>query len=250
MRVEESYTMKMKMNRIPALALCAAMLLTTAACVGKGITTEDASTCVQVEMDTTYKGSFKGFMDFYSNVTQDDAEAQYDSKIEYEAGYFMEMYGMPDPADTTAVVEPSEMQAVRSRQLYKDIYAKADYTIASSSKQDDGTFAVKVNVKPLDIIKLVDDNFDAGFEDFWTKFDAVDTDSMTDDEFTTWYTDVFTAEYYDTLLDLLEDQIPNMGYGDEKNIVIQVQQAEDGSLFISDEDFSNLDWLIIDYNVE
>jgi len=160
------------------------------------------------------------------------------------------MYGMPDPADTSVIVEPSEMQAVRSRQLYKDIYAKADYTIVSSSKQDDGTFAVKVNVKPLDVIKLVDDNFDAGFEAFWTKFDAVDTDSMSDDELATWYTDVFAAEYYDTLLDLLEDQIPNIGYGDEKNIVIQVQQSEDGSLFISDEDFGNLDWLIIDYNME
>ena len=141
------------------------------------------------------------------------------------------------------------MQAKRSRDLYKDIYAKADYTIASSSKQDDGTFAVKVNVKPMDIIKLVDDNFDAGFEAFWAKFDAVDTDSMSEEEFTNWYTNVFTPEYYDTLLDLLEEQIGNMGYLDEKNIVIQVQQSEDESLFISNEDFSNLDWLIIDYNV-
>lgn len=242
--------MKTKQNRIPALVLCAAMLLTLCACRTSGLSTEDASKCVQVEMDATYKGQFDGFVDFYDNVTTDDARDQYNSKIEYEAGYFMDMYGVPDPADTSVIVEPSELQAKRSRDLYKDIYAKADYSIASSSKQDDGTFAVKVNVKPIDVIKLVDDNFDAAFEAFWTKFDAVDTESMSDDEFTSWYTNTFAGEYYDTLLDLLEEQIPNIGYSDEKNIVIQVQQSEDGSLFISNEDFSNLDWLIIDYNVD
>lgn len=241
--------MKTRMNRLSALVLAGAMILTLASCRTSGLTTEDASKCVQVEMDATYKGEFKEFMDFYSNVTTEDAKAQYDAKIEYEAGYFMEMYGVPSVEDTSLILEPSEMQAKRSRDLYKDIYAKADYTIASSSKQDDGTFAVKVNVKPMDIIKLVDDNFDAGFEAFWAKFDAVDTDSMSEEEFTNWYTNVFAPEYYDTLLDLLEEQIGNMGYLDEKNIVIQVQQSEDESLFISNEDFSNLDWLIIDYNV-
>lgn len=236
-------------SRLVAGVMAIAMTMTLTACRTSGLTTEDASKCVQVEMDATYKGEFKEFMDFYSNVSTEDAKAQYDSKIEYEAGYFMEMYGVPSVEDTSVILEPSEMQAKRSRDLYKDIYAKADYAIASSSKQDDGTFAVKVNVKPVDIIKLVDDNFDAGFEAFWAKFDAVDTDSMSDDDFKDWYTNVFAPEYYDTLLDLLEEQIGNMGYLDEKNIVIQVQQSEEGALFISNEDFSNLDWLIIDYNV-
>ena len=52
------------------------------------------------------------------------------------------------------------------------------------------------------------------------------------------------------MLDLLEAQIPNIGYQDEKSIVIQVQQDEDGSLFISNEDWQNLDALIIDYSAE
>ena len=242
--------MKTKMNRIPVLIVCGAMFLSLCSCRTSGLSTEDASKCVQVEMDATYKGKFDGFVDFYSNVSTQDAKEQYDSKIEYEADYFIDMYGVPSLEDTSVILEPSEMQAKRSRDLYKDIYAKADSTIASSTKQDDRTFAVKVNVKPIDIIKLVDDNFDASFEAFWTKFDAVDTESMSDDEFVTWYSDVFAAEYYDTLLDLLEAQIPNIGYTDEKNIVIQVQQSEDESLFISNEDLQNLDRLIIDYTLD
>lgn len=244
--------MKTKLRRIPALVLCGAMLLSLCACgggKGKGLTTKDATTCVQVELDATYKGKFDGFVDFYSNVTTQDARDQYNAQVEYEAEAFLSGMGVPSPEDENISLEPSEMQAKRARDLYKDIYAKADYSIVSSSKQDDGTFAVKVNIKPLDIFSLVNENYEAGFEDFWAKFDAVDTESMSDEEFETWYVNVYAPEYYDTLLDLLESQIPNVGYKDEKSIVIQVQQSEDGGLFISGEDFGNLDWLIIDYTI-
>ena len=238
-------------KRILSLSLAVLMTLGLTGCRGGDkISTDDAKKCVQVEMDTTYKGDFSGFVDFYSNVTTSDAKEQYDSKIESEAAYFMNLYGVPSPEDRNTALTPSDLQLYRARELYKQIYSRADYTIVSSSKQDDGTYAVKVTVRPLDIIKLVDDNFDAGFEAFWAKFDAVDVDAMTDDEYIDWYTNVLAPEYYDTRLDVLEDQVPDMGTLAEKDIVIQVQLAEDESLFISNEDFSNLDWLIIDYNAE
>lgn len=236
-------------NRIFALILAGVMLLGLTACGGKGMTTEDASKCVQVELDTTYKGKFDGFVDFYSNVTTQDARDQYDANIEGEAYNVLVGLG-PESFDGSGnSVEPSDMQLHRAKELYKEIYAKADYTIASSTKQDDGTFAVKVTIKPLDVLHLVKDNFEAGFDAFFTKFEAVDTESMSDEEFGTWYESTFASEYYDTLLDLIEDQIDSMGYLDEKSIVIQVQQSEDGSLFFSDEDWANLDNLIIDYNI-
>lgn len=237
-------------KNILALVIALAMTASLAACGGGGLTTEDASQCVQVEMDTTYKGNFKGFMDFYSNVTEEDAKAQYDANIEGESDYFFRMYGLTDPEDSSSILAPSEMQTFRARNLYKDIYSRTDYSIASSSKQDDGTFAVKVVVKPINIITLVDDNIEDYFADFVAKFNAVDTESMSDEEFLTWYQDVYAAEYYDTLLDLLEQQIPNIDYLDQKDIVIQVQQDEDGSLFISTEDLGNLDYLLIDYNMQ
>ena len=162
--------------------------------------------------------------------------------------FFLNGMGIPSLEDEDSNVEPSEMQIHRAKELYQDIYAKADYSIVSSSKQDDGTFAVKVTVKPMDIFTLLVNNSDDGFEAFWEKFDAVDTNSMCDEEFATWSTNVFAPEFYDTLLDVLEAQIPDIGYKDEKSIVIQVQQSESGSLYISDEDWQNLDNLIIDYS--
>ena len=80
-------------TKIFAMALTGAMLLSLAACgAGKGMSTEEASECVQVELDTTYKGQFQGFVDFYSNVTTDDAKSQYDANVEGEAYAFL--YGL------------------------------------------------------------------------------------------------------------------------------------------------------------
>ena len=234
-------------KRIAALALAAVMTLGLTACRTDGLSADDAKKCVQVEMDTTYKGDFAGFVDFYSNVSTDDAKEQYDANIEGEVEYFFSIAGPADPEDTYNVVEPSEMQTYRAKQLYKDIYAKRDYTVASASKQDDGTFSVKVNVKPMDILTLVADNMSDHFAEFTAKYDALDLDSMSDEEFLNWYRTVYAPDYYDTLLSLLESQVPNIGYAEERSLVVQVQQSDDGALYISNDDLRNLDNLIIDY---
>ena len=235
-------------KRFFALAAAAVMALSLTACRDGGLSTDDAKECVQVEMDTTYKGSFAGFVEFYSNVSTDDAKEQYDANIEGETDYFFSIAGCTDPEDQYNVVEPSELQLFRAQNLYKDIYAKSDYTVASASKQDDGSFSVKVNIKPLNILNLVVENMESHFADFQAKYDALDLDSMSDEDFLNWYRTVYAPDYYDTLLDLLEAQIPNIGYEEERSIVIQVQQSEDGSLYISTDDLRNLDNLIMDYS--
>lgn len=242
--------MKNLKTTLPALALCGAMLLSLASCREKGITTEDASQCVQVEMDTTYKGIYDGFVDFYENVTTQDAREQHDSNLTAEAQYFFRAFGAPTLDDSDTTVEPSEMQLHRAKEIYGQIYAKSDYTITSSSKQDDGTFAVKMTVKPMNIMELVNQcvENETGFEDFYDKYGEVDLESMAEEELSTWY-DNFVSDYYDTLLSVLGAQIPNIGYEEEKSIVVQVIVDEDTqALYISSDDLHNLDDIIINYN--
>lgn len=230
----------MKKQRILALTLL--LLFSLTAC-GNGISTMDAAQCVQVELDATYKGQFDGFVDFYNNVTREDARTQYQNNTSGEAYNMIMALGMEDFEGET--IEPSELQLHRATELYEEIYAKSDYTVVSS-KQSDGTFAVKVTVRPMDVFQLFSENIDEGFSDFYAKYDAVDTESMTDEEFETWYLEAFVPDYYDTLLDVLEAQIPNIGYLDEKSIVIQVIVSDEGLSF-TQEDWYNLDELIIDY---
>lgn len=231
------------MKKHHLLALSLLLLLGLTAC-DSSISTMDAAQCVQVELDATYKGQFDEFVDFYNNVTREDARTQYQSNTSGEAYNVMMALGLEDFEGET--VEPSELQLHRATELYEDIYAKSDYTVVSSSKQSDGTFAVKVTVRPMDIFQLFSENIDEGFADFYAKYDAVDTDSMTDEEFQTWYLDAFVPDYYDTLLDVLEAQLPDIGYLDEKSIVVQVI-VDDAGLYITQEDWYNLDALIIDY---
>ncbi len=243
--------MKRSFSRLGILFLALSLVFSLSACGGGGkLSTKDASTCVQVEMDATYKGQFDGYLDFYSNVDRSDAVAQHNANLEAEAEYFLNLYGLPQAEDDTSTIPAGDLLAKRARDLFADIYAKASYEILSSTEQDDGTFAVKVSVEPIDIIHLVDADFEDAFAPFWEKFENVDTASMTEEEYIEWYEGAFADAYYEALLDLLEDEIPNIGYLEEKSIVVQVQQDEDQSLFISQEDSSNLDWLVIDYASE
>lgn len=240
-------------TRILPLAAAALMVLGLTACrdLDGGLSTDDAKECVQVELDTTYKGDFAGFVDFYSNVTTQDARDQHDAQLEWEIYNFINTFGVSSWEDDYAAAELSELQMHRAKQLYDDVYAKCDYTVVSSNKQEDGTFAVKVTIKPMNINTLVNNAYEDGFAAFDEKFEAImdEVRAMSAEEQAEWYTNTYVSEYYDTLLDILEDQIPDIGYLDERSIVIQVQQSEDDSLFISDDDLLNLDKLIIDYSL-
>ena len=50
------------------------------------------------------------------------------------------------------------------------------------------------------------------------------------------------------MLDTLEGLIPSLGYLEEQSLVVQVTLGEDNYWSLNEDDFSNLDWLIIDYN--
>ena len=47
---------------------------------------------------------------------------------------------------------------------------------------------------------------------------------------------------------LLESLIPSLGYMEETSILVQVQPDEDGYYYLSEDDFANLDWLVVYYD--
>ena len=242
--------MKTPRKSLLALTMALAMVFALTACDDGGLSKEDASKCVQVEMDCTYKGEFDGFLEYYSNVTKSDAQDQYIANLDGEVNFFLSpaMYGLEDPEDPNSYLSPSDALYARAEDIYKEIYAKSSYTIQPAAKQDDGTYAVKVVVQPIDIISQVNDDFDAHFTDFIARYEDVDAESMSEEEFLDWYVNTYAEDYYTTLLDLLESKVPTIGYLDDKSIVIQVDMGDESNIIITQEDWSNLDNLIIDYN--
>lgn len=205
-----------------------------------------AAEYIEAYLDITYKGKIDGYPEFFG---RQKAREMYEANIRGEAWMFLYGYGIPPLDDSADPQTWSEAQQLRAEALYQEIYAKADYTVDPAVKRSDGTFVVTVRIRPLDIMKLVDDGYDAGFEEFWPKIDGEIDDAayMSDEELEDWYTGAFASAYHDFLLDLLEAQLPHMGYSEERTLEVALQWGEDGELWLEDEEFSRIDEIIIDY---
>ena len=240
--------MKTACKSLLALGMALSMLFALTACDDGGLSKEDASKCIQVEMDTTYKGEFDGFLDYYSNMTKSDALDQYTNNLTGEVSNFLYMFGLDDPNGVEAYLSPSDGLVSRAEELYKEIYAKSSYEVQPATKQDDGTYAVKVVVQPIDILHQVYEASETYFADFFARYEEVDTDSMSEEEAMDWFVNTYAEDYYATLIDLLESKVPTIGYLDDKSIVIQVDMDDEYNVLVTDEDWMTLDKLIIDRN--
>lgn len=239
--------MKKRSKTMAALGLLLALGLTLTGCANitavmggaLGGGKIDAKAYMQGQLDEIYLGKFDP--DYLEMVDTTEAAAQetYDGGMEAEVESFNYYFGVEFPAEeyTTRMVE-----------LYKQAYAKADYTVVSSAEQDDGSYSVKITVRPLDIIQLMNENYGTFSEEFEAKYADVDAAGMSDEEYATWNETVYDVDYQNGLADLFESLLPEMGYLEEKSIAVQIEKGEDDYYSLNSDDFDNLDLLIIDYS--
>lgn len=215
-----------------ALCLILVMALTLTAC-GGGVTASDAKDLVQGNLDEIYLGKFDPEYLKLVDITEEEARQTYEEGLEVEAemfAYYFDIYNMTDELKEEII------------ELYQEIYAQSKYTVGEASKLDESTFAVKVQVSPLDIFELVVDASEEALQPFFDKYENVDIASMSDEEY-----DAYDKEWADAVLDLCWEKLPEMGYGDERSLVIQVTLDEDDYWVMSGDDFNNLDEIIITY---
>lgn len=219
-------------KRSIALCLVLVMALTLTAC-GGGVTASDAKDLVQGNLDEIYLGKFDPEYLKLVDITEEEARQTYEEGLEVEAemfAYYFDIYNMTDELKEEII------------ELYQEIYAQSKYTVGEASKLDESTFAVKVQVSPLDIFELVVDASEEALQPFFDKYENVDIASMSDEEY-----DAYDKEWADAVLDLCWEKLPEMGYGDERSLVIQVTVDEDDYWVMSGDDFNNLDEIIITY---
>lgn len=200
----------------------------------------DAAAYIQGQLDEMYLGKFDPDYLKMVEITEAEAKATYDNNVTIESDYFISLF---------EIDYPTEVLKTRLKNLYKQIYAKADYTVVSSAQQPDGSYSVKVTVRPLDIIRLFYEAAPDVVDAFNAKYDDADIEAMTDAEYDTWYETVYDPAYATVLADLLESLIPKMGYLEERSLAVLIEEdPTDGYYAITDDSLSNLDALIIDYN--
>ena len=218
-------------KRVISLTLSLALLVPLAAC-GGGLSPDDATTYIQGILDENYKGIYDA--EFLEMIDSTETEAQeiYQNSIEVEADFLIG--SLMDNA-------PTEEQRSELIELYKEIYAKASYTVDTATEIDESTYGVKVTVAPIDIFHQLMDEVSSGTT--FTEFNAQYPDTMDDDQYYE-----YEIAWFQLVLDTLRELIPSLGYLEEQSRVVQVTLGDDNYWSLNEEDFNTLDRLIIDYN--
>ena len=218
-------------KRVTALALSLALTIPLAAC-GGGLSPDDAAAYIQGVLDVNYKGIYDPAYLEMVDSSEEEAQETYENSIAVEADFLIASF-----MDN----EPTEEQRQELIEIYKEIYAKASYTVDTATEIDDTTYGVKVTVEPIDVFHQLMDEISGG--DTFAAFNAQYPDTMDDAQYYE-----YEIAWFQLVLDTLRELIPSLGYLEEQSLVVQVSLGDDNYWSLNDDDFNNLDWLIIDYN--
>lgn len=217
-------------KRLAAGAAAACLLVTLTAC-GGGITEKDAEVYVKGHLDATYLGTHtKEYINLVEDMTEDDIDEMHQNNITWEAEILLE--------DFFQVEYPTDEMTQRAKELIEKIYSKSKYTVGTGSRTKDGDFVVEVTVSPIEVLNLITD------EDL---FDALEqsgyAEAVTDEE-----VEAADAVYGMLALDLLEQALPQLTYGEDQIIMLQLKPDDDGYYTLVETGIQKVDEVMIDYN--
>lgn len=226
-----------------AASLILAMSFGLTACGNSG--TEQATALVQGNLDEIYLGRVtEDYLKLVDGTEEESAQAYWDG-LEVEAEYFVNYWGIveSDYGETYANLDEDFQNEVI--EMYKEIYSYSKYEVQEAVKQDDDSYSVKVIISPIDIMEQAEDLYlNDEYEPlnaFWTKYAEYDFSTMSDEDYM-----AYTHEYGRVIVQMMYDLLPNIGYMDEKSMVLQVETI-DGVMSINDDDFGIFDSYVISY---
>ena len=213
-----------------AAALAAAALLGLTAC-GGGIT-NDATVYVQGLLDANYKGQIsQEYIDVVEDMTQEQAEADHANNLEIEGDYLLTYLAVDMPTD--AVIQ-------RAQELVDEIYSHAQYTVADAEQLSGGDIVVEVTISPIEIMPQLTSEFLQETWDTVLSENGIATQEQLDAQY-----QALDEQYANVLLDQLESLIPQLTYGQDQ--VVMLQMKEDGYYSLVDSGLQKLDEIMIDY---
>lgn len=227
--------MKRFAKKLALTAMALTLLLSLGSCGGKtgGLTKFDAKTYVDGLLRENYLGeTTKEYMELVG-INEEEVQETYEAGIASEVNFFLNMYNIEYPDD--ALYE-------ELTELYKKIYSHAKFTVNDAAVMDDGSFVVTVEVEPIDIVQLVDTDWDKEMADFYEKYPMEVQNAMTEAEY-----QAMDKEYARLVLELYQEKLTVIGNMTSKTLAVEIKKDDEGYYGISDEYFASLDELIIDY---
>lgn len=220
---------KKLLKRMVAGTLSLCLLGALTAC-GGGLTEKDAETYIKGHLDAYYLGTYaQEYIELVEDMTEDDAKEMHRDNVEWEAEYLLQEFMEVD--------YPTDEMAQRAEELIEEVYSKAQYKVGSGSKTKDGDFVVEVAVSPIEVMSLLtEDDFSSALEE--SGFNAAETEEAAA---------AADAVYGMLMLDKLEELMPQLTYGEDQIIMLQLKADEDGYYTLVDSGMQKLDEVMIDY---
>ena len=223
-------------HRITALLLAGVMALGLAAC--SSVTPEDAETYIQGLLDASYLGQYnQEYLDL-ADITEEESRTEdYEWNTAAEAEILREYLA----------IQSTDASIQKSVDLIKEIYSHSKYSVTGASKLEDGSYAVTVSIQPMDILIRYQNQTDVN--EIWMTvlaehgvMDQAALDAMSDEEYMA-LEDIYAA----AVLDGIQALVPEMGYGPEQSVVLQLQLEGDTYTLVGT-DWQHLDSMMIDYS--
>ncbi len=172
-------------------------------------------------MNLTYLNDSELYIET-TNVTKEEADADYQESIEIEMGYFIDFFEL----EYVTAEEETKML-----ELIDEVYSKTKYEIKELNEVNENLIEVEMKITPINIIKVVEDALIA-------KMDA-STDAQLDELLTNWNTEI---------IKLFEDNMSNLGYFDPVMVTVKVYVDSDNLWVIDDNSIVDIDNEVVKYN--
>ena len=203
--------------------LVAVMMVVNLAGCGKF----DAAAYVESCLDLLTKGETEQYMKL-TDRTKEQAEQDYEDNIDAMMTE-MDQFNLSDELSNSY------------RQLFKDVYAKAKYTVKDAEKMDDKDgYYVTVEIEQMTgLFNGIQEELMTEFTEWANSFDA-DTYPTEDEMY---------EQMYQMMYDLMSARLDSITYNDPQEVVVEVI-GEDNVYSISDGSMTELDEALLDVATE
>ncbi len=114
--------------------------------------------------------------------------------------------------------------------------------MTSAVEQEDGSYAVKVSVEPIDTIRLAEEKWADALKEFYEKYPGDVQNAMTDAEY-----EEMDKEHAAIILEVLQSVAEETGNLEAEEILVQITRDEEGVYSLSTAELQKIDDRIIDY---
>lgn len=231
----------LKSYKAIAMIVIACVFLVITVTIKNGGVKFDPVVYMKGRLDSTYHGVYDTEFLSMCDTSSVTIESNYEKGIDS---------AMQPVIETLQLENLTQDLKPQLRNLQKKILDKANYTVVSAEKQSDGSFSVKITVRPFDMIQQIDDAAPKFEEDFIKQFEDINVEAMSEEEYNIWYSNEAALAYAIGIIELMETAIEEADYKQEQEIVMQLEKNQNGLYDLSIEEFNKLDSIIMSGGIQ